>query len=42
LIAYYPKEMPKDAPRFHPVKVELKRADLRASTRSGYYGDVVP
>src|ERR1035437_150643 len=42
LIAYYPKEMPKDAPRFHPVKVELKRADLRASTRNGYYGDVVP
>jgi Ca-activated chloride channel family protein len=42
LIAYYPKEMPKDAPRFHPVKVELKRSELRASTRSGYYGDVVP
>ena len=42
LIAYYPKEMPKDAPKFHPVKVELKRPDLRASTRSGYYGDVVP
>jgi Ca-activated chloride channel family protein len=42
LLAYYPKEMPKDAPRFHPVKVELKRADLRASTRSGYYGDVLP
>jgi Ca-activated chloride channel family protein len=42
LIGYYPKEMPKDAPRFHPVKVELKRPELRASTRSGYYGDVVP
>lgn len=42
LIGYYPREMPADAPRFHPVKVELKRADLRASTRSGYYGDVVP
>jgi len=42
LIAYYPKEMPKDAPRFHPLKVELKRPELRASTRSGYYGDVVP
>lgn len=42
LIAYYPKEMPKDAPKFHPVKVELKRPELRASTRSGYYGDVVP
>lgn len=42
LIGYYPHEMPPDAPRFHPVKVELKRADLRASTRSGYYGDEVP
>lgn len=42
LLAYYPKEMPADAPRFHPVKVELKRPDLRASTRSGYYGDVIP
>ena len=42
LIGYYPKEIPKDAPRFHPVKVELKRSELRASTRSGYYGDVVP
>jgi Ca-activated chloride channel family protein len=42
MIGYYPKDQPKDAPRFHPVKVELKRGDLRASTRSGYYGDVVP
>jgi Ca-activated chloride channel family protein len=42
LIAYYPKDMPKDAPRFHQVVVRVKRPDLRVSTRSGYYSDVVP
>jgi Ca-activated chloride channel family protein len=42
LVGYYPKGLPADAPRFRPVKINVKRADLRASTRSGYYGDVVP
>jgi Ca-activated chloride channel family protein len=42
LLGYYPKDMPKDAPRFHPVSVRVKRPDLRVSTRSGYYSDVVP
>ncbi len=42
MIGYYPKDQPPDPPRFHPVKVKVKRADLQASTRSGYYGDVVP
>ena len=42
LLGYYPKGLPKDAPRFRPVKIEVKRPDLRVSTRSGYYGDVVP
>ena len=39
LVAYYPKNLPPDAPRFHLVKVELGRKDLRATTRTGYYGD---
>jgi Ca-activated chloride channel family protein len=42
LLGYYPKDLPKDAPRFHQVTVRVKRPDLRVSTRSGYYSDVVP
>jgi len=29
----------KNAPKFHPVLVELKRKDLQAQTRTGYYGE---
>jgi len=39
LIGYYPRNLPADAPRFHLVRVELARKDLRATTRTGYYGD---
>jgi Ca-activated chloride channel family protein len=39
LVGYYPHDLPPDAPRFHPVRVELTRKDLRATTRTGYYGD---
>ena len=39
LVAYYPRNLPAEAPRFHLVKVELSRKDLRATTRTGYYGD---
>ena len=42
MIGYYPKNLPPEPPRFRPVKVDVKRADLRASTRTGYYGDVLP
>jgi Ca-activated chloride channel family protein len=42
LVAYYPRNLPVDAPRFRPVRVELGRQDLHASTRSGYYGDAAP
>ncbi|MGH9647302.1 MAG: VWA domain-containing protein [Bryobacteraceae bacterium] len=42
LVAYYPHNVPLDAPRFHLVKVELTRKDLRATTRTGYYGDAPP
>ena len=38
LLAYYPRNLPADAPAFHPVRVEMARADLRPSTRAGYYG----
>lgn len=39
LLAYYPHELPKDAPAFHPVKVQVSREGLRPSTRAGYYSD---
>jgi Ca-activated chloride channel family protein len=39
LIGYYPHNLPADTPRFHPVRVDLSRTDLRATTRTGYYGD---
>lgn len=39
LVAFYPRNLPPDTPRFHLVRVELSRKDLRATTRTGYYGD---
>ena len=39
MLGYYPRALPKDAPAFHPVRVELQRRDLQAQTRAGYYGD---
>lgn len=42
LIGYYPRNLPADAPRFHPVRVDLARKDLRAITRTGYYGLTSP
>jgi Ca-activated chloride channel homolog len=39
LVGYYPRNLPADAPRFHLVRVDLSRKDLRATTRTGYYGD---
>lgn len=36
MIAYYPKDAGKG---FHNVRVELKRSELRAQTRTGYYGE---
>jgi Ca-activated chloride channel homolog len=39
LLAYYPRSLPKDAPRFHPVRVDMSRPDLQPSARTGYYGD---
>jgi len=42
LIGYYPHNLPADAPAFHLVRVETARQDLRAQTRTGYYGDQSP
>lgn len=37
MLAYYPRHQPAGAPKFHPVRVEMARKDLRAQTRTGYY-----
>jgi Ca-activated chloride channel family protein len=37
LIAYYPRNVPRTASRFHTVRVDVNRADLRAVTRTGYF-----
>lgn len=42
LIGYYPKAVPPSKDRFHNVSVKMRRPDLRAVTRSGYYGDSEP
>lgn len=42
LISYYPKNVPLTKNRFHTVAVRMRRPDLRAITRSGYYGDSEP
>src|SRR5579862_633539 len=39
MLAYYPNEL---SPGFHTVRVELSRKDLRAQTRTGYYGSSNP
>jgi Ca-activated chloride channel family protein len=39
LVGYYPRNLPADTPKFHSVRVEVTRPDLRAQTRAGYYGD---
>ncbi len=39
LIGYYPKNVPRTRERFHRVRIDMARPELRASTRSGYYGE---
>jgi Ca-activated chloride channel family protein len=39
MIGYYPRNQPKESPRFHLVRIQLPRDDLRAVTRTGYYGE---
>ena len=38
MLGYYPRNL-KDPPKFHTVHVDLKRKDLQAQTRTGYYGE---
>jgi Ca-activated chloride channel family protein len=39
MVGYYPKNIPLTKDRFHILKVTLKDRNLRANTRSGYYGE---
>ncbi len=39
LLAYYPKNVPPSKDRFHRLRVEVNRPDLRVLTRTGYYGE---
>lgn len=39
LLAYYPKGLPESPPPFHPVKITVKRDELRVFSRDGYYGE---
>lgn len=39
LLSFYPKDVPRTRDSFHPIRLELSRPDLRAVTRSGYYGE---
>jgi Ca-activated chloride channel family protein len=37
LIGYYPKNLPVSKEKFHSIRLDLARPDLRATTRTGYY-----
>jgi Ca-activated chloride channel homolog len=39
LLGYYPKNIPAGNDRFHRLRVEVTRPDLRVLARSGYYGE---
>jgi Ca-activated chloride channel family protein len=39
LIAYYPRNLPKENDTFHPVRVEVSRSELQVRTRAGYYAN---
>jgi Ca-activated chloride channel family protein len=39
LLAYYPKDVPLTAERFHSIQVTVRNPDLHVVTRSGYYGE---
>src|SRR5260370_38266337 len=39
LVGFYPKDVPLTKDRFHMLKVSLPGRNLRAITRSGYYGE---
>jgi Ca-activated chloride channel homolog len=37
LIGFYPRNVPETKERFHSIRVDVSRGDLRVVTRSGYY-----
>jgi len=39
LLAYYPQDVPPAKDRFHRLRVEVTRPDLRVLSRNGYYGE---
>jgi Ca-activated chloride channel homolog len=39
LLGFYPKDVPLTSNRFHTLKIEVRRPNLRVSARNGYYGD---
>ena len=39
LLGYYPRNVPPSRNRFHRLEVKLRRPDLRALARTGYYGE---
>lgn len=41
LLAYYPKNVPSSANKFHRLEVQLKRPGLRAQSRTGYYEETL-
>ncbi len=38
-LGYYPRNVPITKNPFHKLEVQVSRADLRVSARSGYYGE---
>ena len=39
LLGFYPRNVPLTKDRFHKLEVQVKRPELRVSTRNGYYGE---
>lgn len=39
LVGYYPKNVPLNRSRYHSLKVQVSRPELRVLSRTGYYGE---
>lgn len=39
LLGYYPRGVPPSTDRFHKIRIDPAKPDLRVVTRTGYYGD---
>ncbi len=40
LLGFYPKNVPLNADPFHKLEIKVPGADLRVSSRNGYYGEI--